>query len=71
LSGSKYPNLKELRVDTEKQVMRIAFAFNPKRTGILLVAGNKQGVSSRQFYKQLIVKAEELYEAHLASLKGR
>lgn len=71
LSGSKYPNLKELRADTQNQVMRVAFAFDPKRTGILLVAGNKQGVSSRQFYKQLIAKAEELYEAHLASLKRR
>lgn len=70
LSGSKYRNLKELRADTQNQIMRIVFAFDPKRTAILLVAGNKQGISSRQFYKRLIAKAEELYEAHLASLKG-
>ncbi len=69
LTGSKHANLKELRADTKSQVMRIAFAFDPQRTGILLVAGNKQGVGQKQFYKQLIAKAEELYDAHLAALK--
>lgn len=69
LSGSKYPNLKELRADTKSQTLRIAFAFDPERVGILLLAGNKQGVGQKHFYKQLIAKAEVLLELHLATLK--
>jgi len=34
----------------------------------LLVAGDKSGVSQKRFYKQLIAKADELYDNHLAKL---
>jgi hypothetical protein len=71
LKGSKYANLKELRAKTADKVLRIAFAFDPDRTGILLLGGDKSGVSKRQFYKQLIEKADELYAAHLAALKEK
>ena len=36
--------------------MRVAFAFDPERAAILLVAGNKAGVSQKRFYNQLIAK---------------
>lgn len=71
LHGSKHANLKELRADTAHRVMRVAFAFDPQRTAILLVAGDKSGVGSRQFYKQLIVKADALFDAHLGALKSK
>jgi hypothetical protein len=71
LNGSEYPNMKELRADTADVVLRIAFAFDPNRSGVLLVGGNKSGVSGRLFYKQLIQKADELYAAHLAALKAK
>lgn len=45
LNGSKHPNMKELRADTADNVMRIAFAFDPARAAILLVAGDKSGIS--------------------------
>jgi hypothetical protein len=45
LNGSKHANMKELRADTAGQVLRIAFAFDPERVGILLVAGDKSGVN--------------------------
>jgi len=70
LNGSKHANMKELRADTAEQVLRIAFAFDPKRAGILLVAGDKSGVSQKRFYKQLIDKADELFDEHLAKLKA-
>jgi hypothetical protein len=69
LNGSKYANMKELRADTKDKVMRVAFAFDPNRAAILLVAGNKTGVSQKQFYRQLIAKADQLYDAHLSALK--
>ena len=71
LNGSKHPNMKELRADTKAQVLRIAFAFDPSRSAILLVGGDKTGVSSRQFYRQFITKADALYDDHLAILKAK
>jgi len=68
LNGSKHANMKELRADTADKVLRIAFAFDPRRTGMLLVAGDKSGVGQKRFYRQLIAKADELYDAHLAML---
>jgi hypothetical protein len=68
LNGSKHANMKELRADTAEQVLRVAFAFDPERVAILLVAGNKAGVGQKRFYKRLIAKADELFDAHLAKL---
>jgi hypothetical protein len=34
-----------------------------------LVAGDKSGVSTRKFYRELIRKADERFDAHLARLK--
>jgi hypothetical protein len=71
LNGSKHANMKELRADTADKVLRVAFAFDPERNGILLVAGEKSGVSQKRFYKQLIAKADELFDVHLAKLKAK
>ena len=60
-----------MRADTVGQVLRIAFAFDPERVGILLVAGDKSGVKQRRFYKRLIEKADELFDAHLAKLEAK
>ena len=48
---------------------RAAFAFDPRRKGILLVAGDKSGVSETKFYKRLIEKADKRYKEHLESLQ--
>jgi hypothetical protein len=71
LNGSKHRNMKELRADTARSVLRIAFAFDPDRAAMLLVAGDKSGVSQKRFYKRLIAKADELFDAHLAKLKAK
>jgi hypothetical protein len=71
LKDSKHANMKELRADSQGHVLRIAFAFDPKRRAILLVGGCKSGVGKRQFYKQLIDKADRLYDVHLASIAAR
>jgi hypothetical protein len=65
LNGSRHANMKELRADTSDKVMRIAFAFDPNRAAILLIAGDKSGVNQKRFYRQLIARADELYDAHL------
>lgn len=65
LNGSEYANMKELRFRTDDGVWRVAFAFDPKRNAILLVAGNKSGTSQARFYKRLIATADTRYKAHL------
>ena len=49
--GSRHKNMKELRFYADDGVWRIAFAFDPKKKAILLVAGNKAGTSEKRFYK--------------------
>ena len=71
LNGSKYANMKELRFKADNGVWRVAFAFDPKRHAILLVGGNKSGVSETRFYKELIRKADERFRDHLTDIKKR
>jgi hypothetical protein len=71
LSGSKHANMKELRFDAGGGVWRAAFAFDPRRRAILLVAGDKSGGSEKTFYRRIIAVADKRYEAHLARLKRR
>jgi hypothetical protein len=69
LKGSRFPNMKELRFEADNGVWPLAFAFDPKRKGILLVAGDKSGVASGRFYKGLIKRADARLAEHLRSLK--
>ncbi len=69
LNNSKHSNMKELRFDADNGVWRVAFAFDPKRKAVLLVAGDKAGESQKRFYKRLIKKADERFDRHLEELK--
>jgi len=67
LKGSKYANMKELRAKTSSAEIRIAFAFDPRRQAVILIAGDKRGVNQKRFYKQLIAKADALFTEYLRS----
>jgi hypothetical protein len=69
LNGSRHKNMKELRFSAADGEWRVAFAFDPKRRAILLVAGDKTGGSQKRFYKRLIVQADERFDAHLERLR--
>jgi hypothetical protein len=74
LKGSKHANMKELRFDAGNGVWRVAFAFDPERKAILLVAGDKCGRSVSAFYRRLIATADKRFEEHLQRIgrrKGR
>ncbi len=71
LKGSKHANMKELRFEADGGVWRVAFAFDPERKAILLVAGDKSGQSERVFYRRLIATADKRFDAHLERVKGR
>ena len=66
--SSAFANMKELRTAHDKHLaLRAFFAFDPKRSAILLIGGDKHG--RRGFYEKLIRKADELYREHLRTLK--
>ena len=69
LKGSSYANMKELRFAAADGEWRVGFAFDTKRKAILLVAGDKSGGSEKRFYRELIRKADERFDAHLVRLK--
>jgi hypothetical protein len=69
LNSSRHANMKELRFSAADGEWRVAFAFDTKRNAILLVAGDKSGVSERRFYRELIRKADKRFDAHLIRLK--
>jgi hypothetical protein len=66
LNDSRHANMKELRVGGTDGEWRVAFAFDPRRRAILLVAGDKSGGSEKKFYRALIRKADDRFDAHLA-----
>ncbi|MDK2747087.1 MAG: type II toxin-antitoxin system RelE/ParE family toxin [Brevundimonas sp.] len=70
LKGSKHSNMKELRFEAADGEWRAAFAFDPERNAIMLVAGDKSGGSQKRFYKSLIAKADLRLSDHLESLKS-
>lgn len=65
VKGSRYPNMKELRATRS---IRVFFAFDPRRVAILLIGGDKAGRTKR-FYRQMIVKADKIYEAHIRRIR--
>ncbi|MGL5077073.1 MAG: type II toxin-antitoxin system RelE/ParE family toxin, partial [Waterburya sp.] len=69
LEDSKYPNMKELRVQFRGEPWRILFAFDPQRKAILLLGGNKAG--KPQWYKENIPIADKRYKKHLELLKQK
>jgi hypothetical protein len=65
ITASKLPNMKELRPPSGgNSEIRVLFCFDPWRSAILLIAGDKSGQWSR-WYRDAIPQAEELYAEYL------
>jgi hypothetical protein len=64
LKGSKHSNMKELRFSADDGGWRVAFAFDLRRKAILLVGGDKSGVSRDRFYRNLIEIADRRFDRH-------
>jgi hypothetical protein len=62
LAGSKLANLKELR--PRQTNIRVLFVFDPWRSAILLIAGDKTG-QWHQWYEEAIPQAEQLFALYL------
>jgi hypothetical protein len=63
LRGSKFPNMKELRVQQRGRPFRILFAFDPRRNACLILGGDKTG--DKHWYLDAIHRADAIYAQHL------
>jgi hypothetical protein len=66
LKGTRFPNMKELRVQHEGRPLRILFAFDPRRNAYLILGGDKTGNAS--WYIHAIRRAEAIYARHLKEI---
>ncbi len=67
IAGSRIHNLKELRPAGTS--IRILFCFDPRRTAILLLGGDKGEHGWKSWYRDAIADAEQLYDEHLTELR--
>ncbi|MCI5164317.1 MAG: addiction module toxin RelE [Candidatus Electrothrix sp. AX5] len=67
IQGTKHTNMKELRTQCQGRPLRTFFAFDPRRTAILLIGGDKTG--DKRFYERMIPLAERLYNNYLEELR--
>jgi hypothetical protein len=68
INGSRHAHMRELRVQSGGNPLRIFYAFDPRRTAILLIGGDKTGKD--RFYEQYVPLADDLYDAYLDELKA-
>lgn len=69
IEGSKFSHMRELRIQSHGDPLRVFYAFDPRRVAVLLIGGIKTGKEKR-FYKMYVPRADALYEQHLESLEG-
>jgi len=63
VEGSQYSHMRELRVQTSGRPIRIFYAFDPRRTAILLIGGDK--TADGRFYERMTPIADRLYSIYL------
>jgi hypothetical protein len=65
---SRYPHMRELRIQHEGRPYRVLYAFDPRRTAILLIGGDKTGNS--RWYDEYVPRADAIYEKYLRELEN-
>jgi hypothetical protein len=67
IGNSRHSHRRELRIQSGGRPLRVFYAFDPRRSAILLIGGDKTG--DDRFYERLSPVADELYDVHLKELK--
>ena len=67
INNSRHSHMRELRIQSEGRPLRVFYAFDPRRSAILLIGGDKTG--DDRFYERMIPVADQLYDVHLTELK--
>lgn len=70
VTASRHRNMKELRPGSSgRSELRVLFAFDPERSAIMLIAGDKAG-DWKRWYTRNIPLADDLFDDHLRRLRG-
>ena len=64
---SRFPEMRELRAQAGGDPLRMLYAFDQRRTAILLVAGGKTG--DDRWYETNVPVADRLFERHLRTIE--
>ncbi len=67
INGSKYAHMRELRVQSGGRPLRVFYAFDPRRSAILLIGGDKTG--DDRFYERMVPIADQLYDVYIAEIR--
>ncbi|MCY4575414.1 MAG: type II toxin-antitoxin system RelE/ParE family toxin [Chloroflexi bacterium] len=67
IRGSRHGGMRELRAQNRGRPIRVFYAFDPRRSAILLVGGDKTG--NDRFYEEFVPVADRLYDEHLDELR--
>jgi hypothetical protein len=66
ITGSDFSHMRELRIQHEGRPYRVLYAFDPRRSALLLLGGDKTG--DDRWYDRMIPKADALYRRHLLQI---
>jgi hypothetical protein len=67
VNSSRYPQMRELRTQSGGRPLRTLYAFDPRRSAILLIGGEKTG--DDRCYEKFVPFADRIFEKHLHELK--
>lgn len=67
IDGSKYRNMRELRIQHQRRPYRVLYAFDPRRTGVLLIGGDKTG--NKRWYEEFVPRADVIYAQRLREIE--
>jgi hypothetical protein len=67
ISNSRYPHMRELRIQHQGHPYRVLYAFDPQRNAVLLIGGDKTG--DDRWYETFVPLADRLYQRHLDELE--
>ena len=67
VTTSRHRHMRELRIQFEGRPYRVLYAFDPRRTAILLLGGDKTG--DQRWYEVNVPRADALYDEHVRTLE--
>ena len=67
IRGSRHSHMRELRAQSGGNPIRVFYAFDPRRSAILLIGGDKTG--DNRFYQRYIPIADRLYDEYIQELR--
>ena len=67
IANSKHAHLRELRVQSGGRPLRVFYAFDPRRSAILLIGGDKTG--DGRFYERMVPIADALYDTYINEIR--